>query len=116
MNSVALSVYLALATALSHNLGFVVLDDPSQSLDVEHKAALVSILREMATRTQLVVATQDSELQDLLRRELLGEGSRAFRGVLAEFYRSALEGSAALEMALLSDRVNAHGSRPADRA
>ncbi len=78
MNGVALSIYLALATALAHSLGFVILDDPSQSLDAEHKAALVSILAAMAPRTQLVLATQDTELQKLLRRDLLGEGSRAY--------------------------------------
>ncbi|MDE3102493.1 MAG: hypothetical protein KGJ98_09675 [Chloroflexota bacterium] len=78
MNGVALSIYLALTTALAHDLGFVILDDPSQSLDAEHKAALVSILAAMAPRTQLLLATQDTELQKLLRRELLGEGSRAY--------------------------------------
>jgi len=78
MNSVALSVYLALTTALTHNLGFVVLDDPSQNLDVEHKTALVSILAAITERTQVVVATQDLELQGLLRQRLLSEGSCAY--------------------------------------
>jgi len=69
MNCVALSVYLALAGTLTHNLGFVVLDDPSQSLDDDHKAALARILRRMVPGTQLVIATQDRDLHGLLQKE-----------------------------------------------
>ncbi|MGO9027817.1 MAG: AAA family ATPase [Acidimicrobiales bacterium] len=66
MNCVALSVYLALATQLQHNLGFVILDDPSQNLDTEHKQALVAILSRLAPQLQVLVGTQDSELDDLI--------------------------------------------------
>jgi exonuclease SbcC len=66
MNCVALSVYLALATQLQHNLGFVILDDPSQNLDTEHKQALVAILSRLAPQLQVVVGTQDSELDELI--------------------------------------------------
>ncbi|MGH9089898.1 MAG: AAA family ATPase [Acidimicrobiales bacterium] len=66
MNCVALSVYLALATQLQHNLGFVILDDPSQNLDTEHKQALVSILSRIAPQLQVLVGTQDSELDELI--------------------------------------------------
>jgi DNA repair exonuclease SbcCD ATPase subunit len=69
MNCVALSVYLALAGTLNHNLGFVILDDPSQSLDDGHKAALAQILVGMVPGTQLVIATQDRELHRLLAKE-----------------------------------------------
>ena len=43
MNCVALSVYLALATCLEHNLGFVILDDPSQNLDTKNTRGLWSM-------------------------------------------------------------------------
>ena len=66
MNSVALSVYLALATQLPHNLGFVILDDPSQNLDTEHKQALVGILSRLAPELQVLIGTQDSELDGLI--------------------------------------------------
>jgi exonuclease SbcC len=72
MNCVALSVYLALATQLQHNLGFVILDDPSQNLDTEHKQALVDILSRLAPQLQVLVGTQDSELD-----ELIGNASNA---------------------------------------
>ena len=66
MNCVALSVYLALASQLQHNLGFVILDDPSQNLDTEHKQALVNILSRLAPNLQVLIGTQDSELDALI--------------------------------------------------
>jgi len=66
MNCVALSVYLALATQLQHNLGFVILDDPSQNLDTEHKQALVGILSRLAPELQVLIGTQDTELDELI--------------------------------------------------
>jgi DNA repair protein SbcC/Rad50 len=67
MNCVALSVYLSLAKVLSHNLGFVMLDDPSQNLDSEHKTALASVLNDLMPGTQLVIGTHDAEFDNLLR-------------------------------------------------
>lgn len=78
MNCVALSVYLALSGALTHRLGFVILDDPSQSLDTAHKAALATVLHTMLPTTQLVIATQDAEFRLLLCRQFVGEGCRAY--------------------------------------
>lgn len=66
MNCVALSVYLALASGLQHNLGFVILDDPSQSLDSAHKQALADLLQQLDPMLQVVVATQDVELGEVL--------------------------------------------------
>jgi ABC-type cobalamin transport system ATPase subunit len=78
MNCVALSVYLALATRLEHHLGFVILDDPSQSLDLEHKQALVQVLDELDPRLQLLIATQDLELGDMLSRRWPGDASTRY--------------------------------------
>jgi DNA repair protein SbcC/Rad50 len=78
MNCVALSIYLALARVLGHHLGFVILDDPSQNLDREHKVALASILKGLRPGTQLVVASQDDELQEILARELGGKGANTY--------------------------------------
>jgi DNA repair exonuclease SbcCD ATPase subunit len=72
MNCVALSVYLALATELQHNLGFIILDDPSQNLDTVHKEALVRILARLAPELQVLVGTQDSELDELIGSSTAG--------------------------------------------
>ena len=72
MNCAALSIYLALASGLEHNLGFVLLDDPSQSLDIAHEQALARLLAESAEELQLVVATQDTEFGRLLSSQLHG--------------------------------------------
>jgi DNA repair exonuclease SbcCD ATPase subunit len=74
MNCVALSVYLALATQLQHNLGFIIMDDPSQNLDSTHKAALVSVLSHLAPGLQLLVGTQDTEFDELLGKAMDEKG------------------------------------------
>lgn len=79
MNCVALSIYLALARILTHHLGFVILDDPSQNFDTEHKLALAKVLRGIQSQTQLLVATEDSEFQAILQRELAGDTTRVYR-------------------------------------
>ena len=81
MNCAALAIFFALSKLASHNLGFLILDDPSQNLDSEHKAALSEVLREVAKEKQLFIATQDEELQRNLST-LFRPGKNA---VIAEF-------------------------------
>ena len=66
MNCVALSVYLSLSKVLPHKLGFLILDDPSQNLDIQHKEALCKVLKEIKGDGQIIIATQDDELQRIL--------------------------------------------------
>lgn len=70
LNCVGLSVFLALARddAYTHNLGFLIMDDPSQNLDLVHKETLAKLLSDMTDKRQLIVATQDAEFQKLLER------------------------------------------------
>lgn len=74
MNCVALSAYLSLAKVLSHNLGFIMLDDPSQNLDSEHKQALAAVLGELLPSRQIVVGTHDSEFDKFLKSALGRDG------------------------------------------
>jgi len=69
MNCVALAIYLALAKKdiYSHNLRFLILDDPSQNLDTSHKKALAEILLQLVPQKQVILATHDSELQAILQ-------------------------------------------------
>lgn len=66
MNCVALTVYLSLSKVLPHKLGFLILDDPSQNLDLQHKEALCKVLTEIKEDCQVIIATQDDELQKIL--------------------------------------------------
>ena len=63
INCAALSIFLALATSedLTHNIGFMVLDDPSQNLDPTHKARLASVLNRVLEKKQLVIATSEDD-------------------------------------------------------
>lgn len=63
MNCTALSIFLSLSLMLDRNVKFIILDDPSQSLDTEHKKALVKVLGEASLGSQLIIATQDAEFE-----------------------------------------------------
>ncbi len=69
LNSLALSIFLGLAKTSgdSHPLGFILMDDASQSLDSHQKARLVEILNELSDIKNITVSTMDTELQQLLK-------------------------------------------------
>ncbi len=68
LNCLALSMFLGLVAAYSHAVGFVLMDDPSQSLGSDQKRRLVEVLEEVCERgRRIVLATMDAELQDLLK-------------------------------------------------
>jgi len=72
LNALALAIFLGLATASGPGapFGFVMLDDPSQSLGTEHKEKLVDVLDEVAACRQVIVATMDREFHDCLEGKL----------------------------------------------
>jgi DNA repair exonuclease SbcCD ATPase subunit len=69
-NCAALSIFLALAVAPStdHKLGFLILDDPNQSLDEAHTQRLVEILSKISESRQLLMSTIDEALCDELQQ------------------------------------------------
>ena len=67
MNCVALSVFFALTKSLPVKLGFLLLDDPSQNLDSEHKDALVNLLGLISKDRQIFISTQDEEFKKILQ-------------------------------------------------
>jgi DNA repair exonuclease SbcCD ATPase subunit len=70
MNALALAIFLGLARSDGEGgrLGFVMLDDPSQSLGSAHKRRLVELLNEVAREKTVILSTMDHELEDMLRR------------------------------------------------
>lgn len=67
MNCVALSVFFALTKSLPVKLGFLLLDDPSQNLDTEHKDALADLLGMISKDRQIFISTQDEEFKKILQ-------------------------------------------------
>jgi|GEM_PF-1499536 len=74
MNCAALSIFLSLSSMLERRQKFVILDDPSQNLDPEHKKFLVRVLRDVALENQVIVATQDTELEEKIRAGFMPRG------------------------------------------
>jgi exonuclease SbcC len=69
INCAAVSIFLALAGSaqISHRLGIVILDDPSQSLDKTCKQNLCAVLAQLCDSRQVIVATADNELRSEVR-------------------------------------------------
>jgi len=67
MTAVALCLFLASATRASHDAGFILLDDPIQSLDDEHETRLAEILAELAEQRQVIVSSSRSSFLDALQ-------------------------------------------------
>jgi exonuclease SbcC len=71
LNSLALSIFLGMVTAYSHPVGFVLMDDPSQSLGTDQKRGLVEVVEQVCeSGRRVVLATMDAELQELLTSSL----------------------------------------------
>jgi len=69
INCAALAIFLSLAKLSTTRIGFILLDDPSQSLDYEHSEGLSEILAEIAKERQILVATQDEGLFKNLNKD-----------------------------------------------
>ncbi len=80
MNCAALSIFLALGAGdgEGRNISFLMLDDPSQSLDAGQKEKLAKLLGEVAERSQVVLATMDEKLLDDCGR-CISKAKRTYR-------------------------------------
>lgn len=70
MNAAALSLFLSMSMRLQSNLGLILFDDPSQSMDKVHKEALSRLLGEIMEEKQMLVATQDTEFKQYMERSV----------------------------------------------
>ncbi len=62
-HSLALSLFLPRAAAADSPFGFIVIDDPVQSMDPAKVNGLAQVLHELGERRQVVVFTHDTRLQ-----------------------------------------------------
>jgi DNA repair exonuclease SbcCD ATPase subunit len=72
LNALAMAIFLGLASAggTTAPLGFVMLDDPSQSMGAEHKENLASVLDEVSHSRHVLLATMDGEFYTCLSKGL----------------------------------------------
>lgn len=67
-NCAAIAIFLAVNQHLSKNLETILLDDPSQSMDPEHKQRLAQTLA--SNPRQVIVATEDPQMYTFLKQFL----------------------------------------------
>ena len=68
LNALALSIFLGMASSpgLKASFGFLMLDDPSQSLGTAHKEGLTEILDQVLDHRMVIVSSMDAEFDSLL--------------------------------------------------
>jgi len=67
LNEAAVLILLAMAKKAPHNLRFVILDDPSQSLDKDGKRRLAELLAKASIDKQMIVSTMDIEFAEFIK-------------------------------------------------
>ena len=66
LNAMALSIFLGMAYSgeIDQPLGFLILDDPSQSLGSEHKQNLAQALDDVANERRIILSSMDKEFRE----------------------------------------------------
>ncbi len=67
LNETAIILLLAMANTAKHKLDFIILDDPSQSLDSKGKENLAKLLAKVAESKQLIICTMDTEFAECIK-------------------------------------------------
>jgi DNA repair exonuclease SbcCD ATPase subunit len=68
LNETAIILLLAMANSAKHKYDFIILDDPSQSLDSKGKERLAKLLAKVAESKQLVICTMDTEFAEFIKK------------------------------------------------
>ena len=71
LNCLVMAIFFGLRDKLNHPLGFLLLDDPSQSLDENHMNAVVEVLEEVSRDRQLILATADRNIAKQIQQSSL---------------------------------------------
>jgi len=78
MNVTALAIFMAMVKHSSHHLDFTIFDDPTQSMDHTHKETLARLLCQEMEDRQLIIATQDKDFYQLLKKYMKGDIAKCY--------------------------------------
>lgn len=95
LHSLALSLFLPRAMLPESPFGFVLIDDPVQSMDPARVDGLARVLRDAAKTRQVIVFTHDDRLPESMRRQ----------GIAATFLEVTRRDQSVVEVATLLDPV-----------
>ena len=73
LNCAGLSIFLGLGASqrVIHDIGFIILDDPSQSLDYFHRKNLVKIFNSLPDDKQILISTSESDFRNLILSKII---------------------------------------------
>ncbi len=67
LTATALALFFGLAESTTHALDILCVDDPTQNLDLPSKEAMAKVVAEVASKRQVIVATQDEDFVSFLK-------------------------------------------------
>ena len=67
MNSFAMSVLITNNLSQNNKFSLLMMDDPTQSMDSQHKDALAKLILEISDKRQIIIATSDDEFLKCLQ-------------------------------------------------
>ena len=72
LNSLAISIFLGLSSTLkeSNPISFVLMDDPSQSLDLKAKKNLAQVINSFCEEKDIIISTMDEEFKEILKNNI----------------------------------------------
>lgn len=65
-NVAAVAIFLAMADHLPHTLDVLMMDDPTQSMDPEHRRAMAQFLADEGENKQVIVGTEDPDFAEMI--------------------------------------------------
>lgn len=65
-NIAALSIFVANSKLMAGGLPLIILDDPTQNMDSNHKEVFAKFISSLKEEFQIIIATEDDETRDLL--------------------------------------------------
>jgi DNA repair protein SbcC/Rad50 len=66
-NAAAISIFMSNSTTQPGELPIIILDDPTQNMDREHKEAFAKLVSTLTPRFQTIIATEDDETMNSLK-------------------------------------------------
>jgi len=60
------AIFLAMADYMPHNLNVMMIDDPTQSMDPDHRKAMAQFFAEESAKKQAIIATEDPVFADAI--------------------------------------------------
>lgn len=69
LNAVALAIFMSYNNEQAGNLPLMILDDPTQNMDLPHKETFAKLIAALSSQNQIIIATEDTDTRRFLEKQ-----------------------------------------------